>query len=178
MAEDDALLVRRTLAGERAAFDVLVAAHLRRARALARVVVRDDSAVDDVVQEAFLKAYRQLGALGVPAHFPSWLGAIVRNEAVTWLRRNARPTRQMDAVQQAAPEPVEPDPRLAALRAALDHLSPAYREVIALRYEAGLDYQAIADTLGLSLANVEKRLYRARQDLLGRMGTDHGRDDG
>ncbi len=172
MSDQDALLVQRTLAGERAAFDVLVAAHLRRAQALARVVVREESAVDDVVQEAFLKAYRQLAGLGVPAHFPAWLGAIVRNEAVTWLRRNVRPGRDgrdVATLQAVAPEPAETDPRLAGLRLALEQLSPAYREIIALRYEAGLDYQAIAETLGISTANVEKRLYRARQAVLERM---------
>ena len=172
MSDQDALLVQRTLAGERAAFDVLVAVHLRRAQAVARVVVREESAVDDVVQEAFLKAYRQLAGLGVPAHFPSWLGAIVRNEAVTWLRRNVkqgRDGRDVATLQPIAPEPAEPDPRLAGLRLALEQLSPAYREILALRYEAGLDYQAIAETLGISPANVEKRLYRARHAVLERM---------
>ena len=166
MSDEDAALVARTLAGERSAFEVLVASHLRRAQALARAVVRDESAVDDVVQEAFLRAYNKLGSLGTPAHFPSWLGAIVRNEAITWLRRNARPTQSLEVIQPAAPEPAEADPRLGHLRAALDRLSPAYREIIALKYEAGLDYEQIAETLGISPANVEKRLYRARQALL------------
>lgn len=172
MSDEDALLVQRTLAGERAAFEVLVAGHLRRAQALARAVVRDDSAVDDVVQEAFLKAYKQLASLGVAAHFPSWLGSIVRNEAVTWLRRNVRAGRDgrdVSELQPLAPEPSEPDVRLAPLRVALEQLAPAYREIIALRYEANLDYLAIAETLGISVANVEKRLYRARQALLERM---------
>jgi RNA polymerase sigma-70 factor (ECF subfamily) len=166
MSDVDAALVTRTLNGERSAFEVLVASHLRRAQALARAVVRDESAVDDVVQEAFLRAYDKLGSLGTPAHFPSWLGAIVRNEAVTWLRRNARPTESLEHVAAPSPEAVEPDPRLGQLRAALDRLPPAYREIIALKYEAGLDYQQIAETLGISEANVEKRLYRARQALL------------
>jgi RNA polymerase sigma factor (sigma-70 family) len=48
-------------------------------------------------------------------------------------------------------------------------LSPAYRAILALKYEADLDYLQIAETLGLSVANVEKRLYRARQALLEKM---------
>ena len=172
MSSEDAELVLRTLAGERAAFEVLVAAHLRRAQALARAIVRDHAAVDDVVQEAFIRAYQQLGTLGTPAYFPSWLGSIVRNEAVNWLRRNARQSRPLDGAETPiAPEAEEPDPRLAALAAALARLSPAYREIIALKYEANLDYQQIAETLGTSVANVEKRLYRARQALLDHLGT-------
>ena len=169
MSHQDADLVERTLRGERAAFEVLVASHLRRAQALARAVVREPHAVDDVVQEAFLRAYRQLGTLTVPAHFPSWLGAIVRNEAVTWLRRNARGHLDLTGQTLVATETVAPDPRLEALSAALSQLPPAYREILALKYDAGLDYHAIAETLAISVANVEKKLYRARQALLERM---------
>ncbi len=174
MSLEDAVLVNRTLAGDRTAFEALVAGHLRRAQALARVVVRDAAAVDDVMQEAFIRAYDRLGTLGEPAHFPAWLGTIVRNEAVTWLRRNARRAHSLDGAQTRsleplAPEPLEPDPRLASLAAARASLSPAYRDIIALKYEADLDYLQIAETLGLSVANVEKRLYRARQALIKSM---------
>lgn len=169
MSHQDADLVERTLRGERAAFEVLVASHLRQAQALARAVVREPHAVDDVVQEAFLRAYRQLSSLSVPAHFPSWLGAIVRNEAVTWLRRNARGHLDLAGQTPVAPEAVAPDPRLEALNAALSELPAAYREILALKYDAGLDYPAIAETLATSVANVEKKLYRARQALLERM---------
>ena len=169
MSHQDADLVERTLRGERAAFEVLVASHLRRAQALARAVVREPHAVDDVVQEAFLRAYRQLGSLSVPAHFPSWLGAIVRNEAVSWLRRNARGHLDLSGQVPTAPEAMTPDPRLEALSIALSELPAAYREILALKYDAGLEYTTIAETLGITVANVEKKLYRARQALLERM---------
>lgn len=169
MSADDAILVARTLAGDRTAFEALVATHLRRAQALARVIVRDASSVDDVVQESFIRAYDRLGSLSEPAHFPTWLGTIVRNEAVSWLRRHARRGQSLENQQIAAPEPHDVDPRLLRLQDAMTHLSPAYRDIIALKYEADLDYQQIAETLGLSVANVEKRLYRARQALLEKM---------
>lgn len=171
MSEVDAELVRRTLAGDQTAFEALVAAHLARAQAVARAVVRDPTSVDDVVQESFLRAYDRIGQIGEPSTFPSWLAAIVRNEAVTWLRRNAKP--EQVAIHQtsepAQPEPVAADPRLDRLRLALDRLQPVYREILRLKYDANLDYQQIAETLDLSVANVEKRLYRARQSLLQAM---------
>ena len=169
MSAEDALLVSRTLQGDRAAFEALVATHLRRAQALARLVVHDASAVDDVVQESFIRAYDRLGSLGEPAYFPTWLGTIVHNEAVSWLRRHARRGQSLENLQVATPEPSEADARLDRLRAAMASLSPAYRAIIALKYEADLDYLQIAETLGLSVANVEKRLYRARQALLEKM---------
>ena len=69
-----------------------------------RVVVRDASAVDDVVQESFIRAYDRLGSLSEPAHFPTWLGTIVRNEGVTWLRRHARRGQTLESVALVAPE--------------------------------------------------------------------------
>jgi RNA polymerase sigma-70 factor, ECF subfamily len=167
MAEADIILVSRTLAGDRTAFEALVAMHAARARAVARGVLGNDVAVDDVVQEAFMRAYHHLGQLGDHATFPAWLSTIVRNEAVSWLRRNAR-VRSVDSEilkdipqQEGAVE----NPMLERLRGALERLTPQYREILLLKYEASLDYEHIAESLGISIANVEKRLYRARQAL-------------
>ncbi len=170
MSEEDAHLVARTLAGDRTAFEALVATHLTRAQAVARAVLGNQSAIDDVVQEAFYRSFNRLGQLTEPATFPSWLATIVRHEAVNYLRRSARVRNveltEADAkVQADVDEPAE-DPLLEPLRKALSRLSPDYREILALKYEANCDYQKIAETLGLSLANVEKKLYRARQALL------------
>lgn len=179
MAEVDAELVGRVLGGDRSAFESLVVAHTPRARAVvANVLGRDPGLIDDVVQEAFLHAYRSLGQLGEPAAFPAWLCTIARNEAVTWLRRNAR-VRSV-AVEQAEQPHVQhereaaDDSDLIAMRSALGSLSASYREILALKYEAGLSYDQIAASLGLSVANVEKRLYRARQALLERMPPEAG----
>ena len=90
MSDSDAELVRRTMAGDRSAFESLVATHLGRARAVARSVLHDDAAVDDVLQESFLRAYNRLGQLGELATFPAWLCVIVRNESISWIRRSTR----------------------------------------------------------------------------------------
>jgi RNA polymerase sigma-70 factor (ECF subfamily) len=168
MSEFDADLVHRTLAGERSAFEALVAAHLVRAKAVARSVLGSDGATEDVVQEAFARAYSHLGQLTEPSVFPSWLASIVRNEAISWMRRNARHRSRAlhDNIAAAPAGTPEEDPALAKLRQAMKQLSAPYREVLALKYEAGCSYDKIAETLGLSVTNVEKRLYRARQALL------------
>jgi RNA polymerase sigma-70 factor (ECF subfamily) len=168
MSEVDAQLVQRVLEGDRSAFEALMSMHILRARAVARSVLGDDPAVDDAMQEAFMRAYDHLGQLGEPSTFPAWLCTIVRNEAVTWLRRNARVrtvTIEM-AHEQPNAEPQAENPLLERLRGSLGKISPQYREILTLKYDANLNYDQIAASLGLSVANVEKRLYRARQALL------------
>jgi len=179
MAQQDAELVERVLDGDRVAFEALMAAHLERVRAIAGSLLGNDPQVDDVVQETFLHAYRRLGQLHEPASFPSWLARIARNEAVNLLRRKQR-QRRTGAVSLAAvaEQPAEDHQeeeqqqaeRLKMLDAALADLQPSYREIIALKYDADLSYEQIAETLATSVANVEKRLYRARQKLLQLMG--------
>lgn len=178
MSETDAHLVERVLAGDRNAFDSLVTTHLDRARAVARSVLGMDPAVDDVVQDAFLLAYRRLGELTEPGYFPSWLRTIVHNQAVTWLRRNSKRRHlPLAAIEEFSSAPNDPsqdreeiDLALKKMGACMEDLRPAYREVLHLRYQANLNYDTIAETLGISTVNVEKRLYRARQALLKAMG--------
>lgn len=174
MSDLDAELVKRVLNGEQAAFEALVTRHIVRAQAVARGVLGNDPAVDDVVQESFLRAYRRLGQLSQPAQFPSWLGTIARNEAISWLRRN-RKVKQIDVDQTQVAAPEEEDlsdadrhersVQARRLRYSIDRLKASYREIINLKYDAGLSYDEMADTLNTSVANVEKRLYRARKAL-------------
>ena len=128
----------------------------------------DPDRAQDLVQEAFIRAHRALGSLSDPIAFPAWFGRIVHNEAITWLRRNRR--RHQVAIEDegrlVAPEDSGPD--LAAeerghrLRQALDKLRPAYRQILALKYEARLSYEEIAEVLDLPLGTVKARIHRAR----------------
>jgi RNA polymerase sigma-70 factor (ECF subfamily) len=165
----DAGLAQRAQDGNQEAFATLAFRQSPRLRAIASAQVADRTAIDDIVQEAFLRAWDRLPQLADAQQVGAWLAVIARNEAITWLRRNARLVATESMPDLVAPSAEEPDPRLAQLRHALRALRPAYREILALKYEANLDYEAIADTLGTTVANVEKRLYRARQALLERM---------
>jgi RNA polymerase sigma factor (sigma-70 family) len=173
MSEADAELVRRVLQGDRAAFEALITAHMDRVRAVAGSVVPDQEALDDVVQETFLRAYRRIGQLADLRTFPAWLARIARNEAISWHRRRKRRAQVPLDSLPLLEDPHEDDERdpaqdekLLRFNAALGELRPAYREILALKYEAQLSYEQIAETLGTSTANVEKKLYRARQRLL------------
>jgi RNA polymerase sigma-70 factor, ECF subfamily len=167
--DDDVDLVARTLAGERSAFDALVARYLVRMRALARAVLGPGQAADDAVQEAFLRAFRQLGELGDGARFAPWLSRIVHREALRLA--SARPVVPL-ATDPPAPALVDADPRVAVVRRHLEGLDAASRTVLRLRYEAGQSVLAIAATLGISEAAAEKRLQRARTALAARVQAD------
>lgn len=174
MSEADAELVQRVLSGERSAFEALVARHIARCQAVARSVLGNDPAVDDVVQEAFMRAYNRLGQLAQPAQFPSWLATIARNEAITWLRnqKNKRSV-TMENVVLIAPEAEDESAQQRGedyingqlLRLTIGRLKDSYREIITLKYDAGLSYEEMAESLGTTVGNVEKRLYRARKAL-------------
>ncbi len=156
----DAGLVERTLAGERSAYEALVARHLARARAVASAILNDPSA-DDAVQEGFIKAYDRLGELSAPGRFGAWVVAIIRNEAIALRRRRARETPLSIAQAAPLPEP-DDDERVIVVRRHMPRLNDDQRAILALRYEAGCDAESIAQTLGISVAAAEKRLQRAK----------------
>ena len=158
---------------KRAQFEQAVLPHLDAAYNLARWLARNDHDAEDVVQEAYLRAYQFFGGFrGVDGR--AWLLTIVRNTCYTWLDRNrarqpATPfdeDKHSDARPAANPESLllqSEDRQL--LRQALEELTPEYREVIVLRELEGLSYKQIAAIAGIPLGTVMSRLARARERL-------------
>ena len=134
--------------------------------AYAATLLRDPTAAEDVTAAAFERAYRKRGSYR-PARGSrrAWLFGIARNAALDELRRRNR-----SAAMTADPEDLDaarPDDeaeaalRRAALRAALAGLAPREREVIALKFHAGLDNTELAAVLGVSVSNAGTLLHRA-----------------
>src|SRR5262249_51818083 len=151
----------------------------------ARWLLGNDHDAEDAVQEAFLRAYRALASLhGDDAR--SWLLAIVRNACFTWHRRNRpRGGVSFDEArhdpQDAEFEPgaaVQSDSETARILAAMDELSPEYREAIVLRAVEGLSYKQIADVAGVPVGTVMSRLARARERLVECLGDYGNREAG
>jgi RNA polymerase sigma-70 factor (ECF subfamily) len=146
--------------------------HMDAAYNLARWLLRDDHDAQDVVQEAYLRAFRF--AAGFRGGEPrAWILAIVRNAAFSWLKRNRgsdRPTEFDEQVHGAIEENgLEADTVRKAdgamIRAALDELADEFREVIVMRDIEGLSYKEIADASDLPIGTVMSRLARARGKL-------------
>jgi RNA polymerase sigma-70 factor (ECF subfamily) len=147
-----------------ASFEVLYRETVDDLYAYVATLVRDRGAAEDVVAATFERAYRRMGSYDPRrGSHRQWLFGIARNGALDELRRRKR-----SAALHADPAADEPafadgaDPvRRAAVRAALAGLDARDRELIALKYLAGLDNGEIAGVLGISPSNAGTRLHRA-----------------
>ena len=132
-------------------------------------LLRDRSAAEDVTATAFERAYRKRSRFDPRrGTHRAWLFGIARNAALDELRRRRRLTELEDdpADDAAAPdEQADVSLRRAALRAGLAELSPRERELVALKFFAGLSNAEIADVLGVSATNAGTRLHRTVEKL-------------
>lgn len=183
----DEELAARAAAGDASAFETLVGRHEARVYRLAYRLTGSDADARDVLQDAFLAAYRGLASFRGAARFSTWLYRITTNAALMHRRaRRRRPTESLeeylprfDARGQHAPEVAEleaasrvddllDEKRLAAeARAALERLPDLYREVFVLRDLEELDTSEVASLLSIDAATVRQRVHRARLMLRG-----------
>jgi RNA polymerase sigma-70 factor, ECF subfamily len=187
-ASTDADLVARVHRGDGLAFELIMRRHNRRLFRLARSLLSDDAEAEDVLQEAYVRAYASLGGLADPQALPAWLARIVANEALGRLRAAAHVVSLEEHRTRARGEtedgPVDdpasdqPDPeRLAAsgelrrlLEAAVDALPEEFRAVFVLREVEGLSTAETAAYLALRPETVKTRLHRARRLLQEALG--------
>jgi RNA polymerase sigma-70 factor (ECF subfamily) len=172
-AASDQSLVQEALGGNQLSFQLLVERYQDRLFGLTRHYTRSAVEVEDIVQEAFLKAYRRLDTFQQQSSFSTWLYRIAVNTALDFLKRCGRsPVRAVED-PETTPEsrPVQvsaPDARMEREEIArithevLRELPEIFRTVIVLREFEGRAYQEIADILGISIGTVESRLFRAR----------------
>ncbi len=151
-------------------FEEQVSPHLRSAYNFARFLTGNHEDAEDVVQEAFLRAFSGFENLrSVDAK--AWLLAIVRNTCFTWMKRNRHPA-LISSLEHEAEDPREPSPHpeerlLLSLdreqvRSALERLPVEFREAIVLREIGGCSYKEIAAAAGVPLGTVMSRLSRGR----------------
>ena len=179
-------LVERAKSGDREAFDRLVRVTHSDAYALALRLTGNTEDASDVVQEAYLRAYRSVGRFRGEALFSTWLYRIVANCAATHLsRRQLHRHDDLGAHDHVVDTRPDYDPTLqgdlAALRenldAAIRDLPPRLRSVVVLRDMYDLPHEAIAKELGISVTAAKVRLHRARRRLREQVlplpGEDH-----
>jgi RNA polymerase sigma-70 factor (ECF subfamily) len=178
-AVDDAELVRRALARDGGAFRTIMKKYNQRLYRLARGIVRNDSEAEDIVQEAYFRAFTHLGDFRGDSSLVTWLSRITINEALGRLR-SRRPT--VDLVTfEAHRTPAEviqfpltsksDDPErtmaqrqlLQLVEQATDKLPEVYRVVFITRVIEGLSVEETAEILNLRPETVKTRLHRARR---------------
>jgi RNA polymerase sigma-70 factor (ECF subfamily) len=169
----DEELVTRSAGGDMESFNQLVVRWERPIYALAYRVIGREEEARDLVQEAFLRAYRSLGGFRGDAKFSSWLYRITLNLCRDWIRRQKRAPfvetpEGVDVIELAGEHgPVESVEDLvarrdlgAAVNRAMASLSDDQRKAIILKEYQGLTFQEIADLLDCPLSTVKTRLYQ------------------
>ena len=176
-------IVRRIVDGDTALFEILMRRHNQRIYRVVRAVLRTDDEVEDVLQQAYLNAYRSLHQFAGDAQFATWLTRIALNEAIARRRKRGSPFVQgEDAVTLTLVDSKTPDPEQqtasAELRTVLEHevaaLPDSFRLVFVMRDVEGLSTSETAESLGISQDLVKTRLHRAhamlRENLYRRAG--------
>jgi RNA polymerase sigma-70 factor (ECF subfamily) len=174
----EAELIARALRRDETAVRAIVQRNNRRLYRLARSIVRNDAEAEDVLQEAYLRAFANLAAFRGESGLGTWLGRIVINEALGRLRRE-RPVELTDKIETVqAPhgevipfpgEQIDPERTMAQrqihslLERAIDELPEAFRTVLVARVIEDMTVEETAELFGLQPETVKTRLHRARK---------------
>lgn len=187
VALPDAVLAARSLAGDPAAFELIMRRYNQRLYRLVRGILRNNAEAEDAVQETYLRVYEKLADFAGPDGFASWIGRIAINEALGRLRKrgriismedyvaaDGRGERKIDAIGTQMPDPE----RLAAsselrhmLEKAIDALPDDFRAVFILRAVEGMNVVETADFLSIRPETVKTRFHRARRLLQDDLGS-------
>lgn len=188
----DAELVARVQKGDKRAFDLLVLKYQRKIMRLLSRMVRNPGDVEDVAQEAFIKAYRAIAQFRGDSAFYTWLYRIAINTARNWQAANARRPSASNVIETEDGETFSPIDNLTdistpesvaasrqvveTVNAAIGALPEDLRTAIVLREIEGMSYEDIAQTMNCPVGTVRSRIFRAREAIAAQLrpvlGTD------
>jgi RNA polymerase sigma-70 factor (ECF subfamily) len=183
--EIDQQLVERAQRGDKQAFDLLVSKYQRKLGRLLSRFIRDPAEVEDVAQEAFIKAYRALPSFRGDSAFYTWLYRIGINTAKNYLvamGRRAPTVTEFDSDEAESfedgdqlrdintPESVLMSKEIGStVNAAMEDLPEDLRTAITLREIEGLSYEEIASIMNCPIGTVRSRIFRAREAIAARL---------
>jgi RNA polymerase sigma-70 factor (ECF subfamily) len=171
----DEQVVARVRAGETQLFELIIRRHNQRIYRAARAILRDDAEAEDVMQDAYVRAYAHLHEFEGRAQFSTWLTRIAVHEALARLRRRRRfqpmdaesqETQSMPTAPRSTPEQQASDGEIrTVVEKAIDSLPDEFRSVFVLRAVEEMSGAETAECLGIPEETVKTRLYRARARL-------------
>jgi RNA polymerase sigma-70 factor (ECF subfamily) len=171
----DEEIVARVRAGETQLFELIIRRHNQRIYRAARAILRDDAEAEDVMQDAYVRAYAHLHEFEGRAHFSTWLTRIAVHEALARLRRRRRfqpidagsqETQSMPTAPRSTPEQQASDGEIrTVVEKAIDSLPDDFRSVFVLRAVEEMSGAETAECLGIPEETVKTRLHRARARL-------------
>lgn len=164
--QTDAELVNDVLDGEKQAFAILVKRYERPVRAVALDVLGDFHSATDAAQDAFVKAYQELGRLRKPEAFGPWLMKITHRCALDSARRKPKEAQLETKIAAAVENPnSQLDEEKQRLLAAVIKLPKSEKQVVMLRYFGSHSVKDVAEMVGRSIGTVTKQLSRAHKRL-------------
>ena len=174
----DEEIVVRVQAGEVALYEVLMRRHNQRMYRAVRGILRNESEIDDILQDAYLSAFENLAGFAGRSRFSTWLVRIAINKALDRIRRTSRIVGldgwPEDEILAKIPETQHfPNPEAESgrrelsrlLEEAIDTLPTSFRSAYLLREVEGLSTRETAECLGIEVATVKTRIHRARARL-------------
>src|SRR5437879_5664699 len=187
-ALSDEEVVARVLDGDLPSFEILMRRHNQRLYRIGRAILRNDAEAEDVMQDAYVRAYEHLSQFAGRAKFSTWLSRIAVNEALARRRRlraheELEPSNmtdengyefelKMEHIPTSTPNPEQQaaiSEMKGLLEAAIEDLPDDYRSVLVLRDVEEMDTNETATALDISEENVKVRLHRARALLRKKM---------
>ena len=167
----DEMLLRNVAEGDKAAMHIIFARHRERVSRFIRRLARNPAVVDDLVNQVFLDVWRSANRFENRARVATWLFSIARFKAMgTWRERTHEDIDQADALEVVDTEDT-PDMALdreetkGILRACIDRLSPAHRQIIELLYYRERSVAEVSGMIGIPQATVKSRIFYARKHL-------------
>jgi RNA polymerase sigma factor (sigma-70 family) len=182
--DEDSVLIRRALGGDQRAFRRLRQKYQDVIASLIFRLVHNRGEIEDLTQEAFIKAFTSLASFNEEYAFSTWLYRIATNNTIDHIRRKRLSTFSIDKPIESKDSDYmfelpdtgpEPDQELIArqrhrmLDEAMNDLPPKYRQVIVMRHVEEKDYAEIAKALRLPLGTVKAHIFRAREMLYKRL---------
>jgi RNA polymerase sigma-70 factor, ECF subfamily len=171
----EARLVAQAMAGSEGAYEQIVRRHERAVLTLLVRMTGDAALAEDLAQDTFVKAFRNLGTFDPARRLSSWLLRIAHNTAIDAMRRQrlrvvpietaAADRQPLDPPAPAVADPLERQALAAAIEAAMKQLRPDQRAAVSLRYEEGLSFAEVGQVLGIPEATARSHVHRARKEL-------------
>lgn len=174
----DEVIVERVRAGEHELYEILIRRHNQRLYRVARSILRDEAEAEDVMQDAYVRAYTHLEQFEGRASFATWLTKIAVHEALARARRKGHFVEWDETMTDDRKSPTHtvrsqptPEDELSQqelghlLTQAIEALPPMHRLVFVMRQVEGMSTDQVAESLGITQENVKVRLHRARATL-------------
>jgi RNA polymerase sigma-70 factor (ECF subfamily) len=169
----DEMLLKHVAKGDKAAMHIMFARHRERVFRFIQRIVRNPAIVDDLVSQVFLDVWRSANRFAGRARVSTWLLSIARFKAInSWRERTHEDIDQGDSLEivdagDAPDVALDRKETQGILRACIDRLSPAHREIIDLLYYREKSVADVSEMIGIPQATVKSRIFYARKRLAG-----------